>query len=188
MNTALTVGLITASVTAIGWVVTYLLTSRSQQAARVHAAELERVEDQLAKLYGPLAVEVIAGAASFQDLLTQLNRPTVFVTGRELSDDDLELWLFWVDNDLMPRNEVIQNLIAGNAHLLDGPIPVSLLEYLEHFGSWRIRHLRWKQQNRPYSWHSDTPFPDSFRTDVLRTFDSLRARQRDLLRRNFGRR
>jgi len=187
MNTALAVALITALVTATGWVVTYTLTSRSQQAARVHAAELERVDNQLAKLYGPLAVQVIAGDASFQDLLRQLNRPMVFLPKKPLSEEELELWLFWVDNDLMPRNEVIQNIVATNAHLFDGPMPTSFREYLEHFGSWRIRHLRWKQESRPYSWHSETPYPATFNSDVLQTLDSLRQRQRVLLRRRSGR-
>ncbi len=111
-------------------------------------------------MYGPLAFLVLEGQESFRDLLRTLGRTSVFPTDRALTDAELEFWLFWVDTDLMPRNERIQELLSNNAHLIHGgSMPLSYQRFIEHYHAWRVRHLRWKLHGVSYSWHSSTNYP-----------------------------
>ncbi|WP_052867428.1 hypothetical protein [Streptomyces niger] len=102
-------------------------------------------------------------------------------SGGTLSGAQLDTWLFWVDNDLMPRNRAIQNLLAAKAHLIDAAhMPASYLAFLDHHNSWHVSHLRWKEEGVPYRWHSRTPWPEEFACDVITAFENLKQRQEEL--------
>src|SRR5215472_1271389 len=105
MEPAITVAVIAAIVSGIGWIVNYVLSSRSDRSRVRQASRLAHIQQQLELLYGPLAFLVLEGRRSFTDLLDKLGRRYVFIaSGSELPPNDLDLWLFWVDHELMPRN------------------------------------------------------------------------------------
>jgi hypothetical protein len=177
-SATLIVGIVAASVTAIGWLVNHLVTAANDRRKQHATAQLAHVERQLEKLYGPLLFLVHEGAASFRDLLGTLGRSYVFTADQPLSEQELELWLFWVDHDLFPRNAAIQGLLSAQAHLIVGDeIPSSYLAFIDHYNSWRITHLRWKAEKVPYGWSSRTTWPADFSTDVIATFARLKQEQ-----------
>jgi hypothetical protein len=136
----------------------------------------------LSELYGPLAFLVLEGQGSFRDLLRTLRRTSVFIGGYELPPDELSLWLFWVDHDLLPRNAAIQALLSSKAHLIDAEaIPPSVTAFIEHYNTWRVSHLRWKEEQVPYTWHSKTNYPTAFADDVLSTFNRLKREHATLV-------
>ena len=184
MNTSLVVGIIAASVTLIGWLVNHILTGQRDRRNQHLAASLKFVERQLEELYGPLAFLIMEGRRTFQDLLETLGRDYVFDEKDSLSDGDLKLWLFWVENDFFPRNEKIQQLLMTKTHLIEGnKVPSSFLKFLEHHNSWKVLHLRWQKDGVKYSWHSKINWPASFEKDALRTFNSLKAEHDRFLKR-----
>lgn len=144
-NPALLVAAITAAVAVAGWVVNYVLTGRNERRRREAEAQLKHTEKQLEELYGPLAFLVIEGQCTFADLLDSLGRRHVFTEGDKLNETDLETWLFWAENDLMPRNEKIQEILTAKTHLIEGhEMPAVYKAFLDHHNSWKINHLRWK--------------------------------------------
>ena len=124
-------------------------------------------------LYGPLAFLIYEGRRTWNDLLEKLGREHVFM-GHKLEQKELDLWLYWVDHDFMPRNYEIKNLLASNAHLIDGAeLPPSYITFLDHHNSWYVEHQRWKEQGIQYSWHSKVNWPDDFEKEVIVTFERL---------------
>jgi hypothetical protein len=181
-NPALLVAAITAAVAVTGWVVNYVLTGRSERRRREAEAQLKHSEKQLEELYGPLAFLVIEGRRTFADLLGALGRGFVFLKEEELYEDDLKTWLFWAENDLMPRNEKIQEILMAKTHLIEGnEMPEVYKAFLDHHNSWKINHLRWKTDGTKYGWHSRTGWPGDFEDDILSTFARLKARHAALL-------
>jgi hypothetical protein len=182
MEPAITVAVIAAAVSAVGWIVNYILTSRSERERTRLTSRLNHVEKQLEFLYGPLAFLVYEGRQTWEDLLHKLGRNHVFVAGHELPQQELDLWLFWVEHDFMPRNLTIKNLLASNAHLIDGAeLPRSYIEFLNHHNSWQIQHQRWKEQDIEYSWHSDINWPGAFEDEVVSTFTRLMKEHETLI-------
>jgi hypothetical protein len=174
MEPAITVAVIAAAVSAVGWIVNYILTSRSERERARLTSRLTRIERQLEFLYGPMAFLVYEGEQTWKDLLRKLGRANVFIRGQELPQQELDLWLFWVDHDFMPRNLAIKNLLASNSHLIDGSeLPLVYIEFLNHHNSWHIQHQRWKEQGVSYAWHSEVNWPKEFTEQVIFTFRRL---------------
>jgi hypothetical protein len=181
VNTTLRVALIAASVTVIGWMVNYLLSSNHERKRARLAAQLAHVEKQLAELYGPLAFLIYEGRATFEDLLQTVDRRYLFIDNKPLSDAEVRMWLFWVDEDLMPRNAAIQALLSSKSHLIDAEnLPESYVAFLDHYNSWRVTHSRWTKQGVEYSWHSKVNWPSEFDADVLETFRRLKRTHAEL--------
>ena len=175
--------LVAATAAAVGWFVSYLLTTISAKRSLKQAAALKYIERQLEELYGPLAFLILEGRQTFHELLASLGRNFVFTGGDPLPDHELKTWLFWVENDFLPRNERIKTLLSTKTHLLAGAdIGKSYLAFLDHYDSWYINHLRWQKEGFAYSWRSKINWPESFEQEVLDTFRELKNRHADLLR------
>jgi len=178
------IALIAAIVTIIGWLVTHILQVRRDEGRRRVDALLRFTERQLDELYGPLALLVVEGRRTYLDLLDVVGRDKVFQDGQDLSPTDLAAWMFWAENDFIPRNEKIKQLLITKTHLIEGTsLPESYLRFLNHHNSWIIQHLRWKRDGVAYSWHSRIDWPKEFETDVLNTFAALKVRHTELIKR-----
>jgi hypothetical protein len=179
---AVTTAIIAGAVSVVGWFTNSLLSSRADRIHARLAAQLSYVERQLAELYGPLAFLLYEGNASFADLLNTLGRSYVFKGGAPLPKPELQLWLFWVDHDLMPRNAAMQSLLENRSHLIEGSaLPDSYVAFLDHYNSWRVRHERWKLEGIEYSWHSNINWPMQFEVDVIKTFHRLKLKHTALV-------
>jgi hypothetical protein len=174
--------LVAGSVAVVGWFVSYAFTTVSNIVSSKRAAALAHVEKQLEELYGPLAFLVLEGEQTFHELLDALGRRYVFDSNDKISAEDLKLWLFWAENDFMPRNLTIKTLLSQKTHLLyDSKMVASYLQFLNHHNSWMIRHLRWQKEQVEYSWHSNINFPSKFAEDVLTAFSELQKEHLRLL-------
>jgi len=183
MDTPLLVATITVAVSIIGWLVNHVLSGYRDRHNQQLVASLKYIEQQLEELYGPLAFLVLEGRRTFKDLLETLGRNCVFLEGKSLPKDELKLWLFWVENDFFPRNEKIKELLMAKTHLIEGTkIPESYLSFLDHHNSWKINHLRWQKEGVEYSWHSKINWPLEFEQDILLTFEKIKARHAEFLK------
>lgn len=174
MQPAITVAVIAATVSIIGWIVNYALSLKSERERGRLVARLSHVERQLELLYGPLAFLVYEGRRSFLDLLDKLGRNYIFRDNEQLRPDELEIWLFWVDHEFIPRNIAIKNLLSSRTHLVMGNnLPPSYIRFLDHHNSWYIEHQLWKERQVPYVWHSKVNWPREFEDDVISAFEHL---------------
>ena len=182
MDAAFIAAILAAVISVVGWLVNYILTGLADRRNQRLSASLKHIERQLEELYGPLALLILEGKRTFKDLTETLGRGFVFIEDRDLPEDELNTWLFWVENDFFPRNEKIKELLTTKTHLIEGErIPESYLAFLDHYNSWKISHLRWQREGVEYSWHSRVNWPRDFDQDVLSTFEQLKARHATLL-------
>ena len=182
MNPAILVAAIGAAVTAMGWLVTGILTQRREERKARTEASLRYVERQLEELYGPLAALLYEGRQIFSDLLQSYGRTYVFRQGEDLPEEELRTWLFWTEHSFLPRNRAIRDLLTAKSHLVNGSqFPESYVAFFQHESSWSIHHQRWLKEQVPYSWHSSVNWPVQFEREVLATFESLKARHAELL-------
>jgi hypothetical protein len=173
MNTALIVAILGAVVTALGWLITNILSTSTERRHQRLIAQVEFTRQQLEELYGPLAFLVLEGEQSERDLRE--------IIGSDLWDNDpieedkLKTWLFWVENDFFPRHQKIVALLSSKTHLIEGEsISKSFLAFVSHSHSWKIKHERWQKQGIAYSWHSKVRYPLGFNKEVLSTFEYLK--------------
>lgn len=147
--------LIAATIAGTGWIVNYILSGRSDRINKELEISISYIETQLEELYGPLAMMILEGRRTFQDLLDALGRNYVFYGNDRLPPEEFETWILWSENVFMPRNRIIRDLIIQKTHLIDGRyIPDSWIQFLEHHNSWIIAHERWKATSVEYSGHS----------------------------------
>lgn len=183
MDATLLIALIGALVTALGWLVTNLLSESAEKHRRRLIYQTKFIRQQLNQLYGPLAFLLLEGRQTFQALADTLGREHLIDSDVEtFSKAELQAWLFWIDADFFPRNEKIKQLLAKSTHLIEGGIvPESFLIFLDHYNSWKISHDRWLKEGVAYRWHSKIDWPEQFETDVLDTFHTLKQRHARLM-------
>lgn len=182
MDIKLQLALLTASVTVLGWAINHIFLTHRDRKNQKREALLRYTEKQLEELYGPLAFLIIEGKRTFTDLLEIFGRKHVFLDNQPLSEDEYKTWLFWAENDFLPRNDKIKNLLMNKTHLIEGnEVPDSYIKFLDHCNSWQINHRRWEKENKEYSWRSKIDWPKEFSHDVLETFKSLRERHAALI-------
>src|SRR5215831_1851597 len=110
VDTTLTIAILGAAVSVIGGVANYIISTGADKRRHSLKSQLEFRKQQLEELYGPLAFLVLEGEQSFRDLLEVLGRSYVFDENDQISEEDLKTWLFWVEDDFLPRNERIIDL------------------------------------------------------------------------------
>jgi hypothetical protein len=174
---------------AIGWIVNHILSEYRDRRNQQLAASLKYTERQLEELYGPLAFLVWEGRRTFQDLKETLaelrgKKPEDMKYIFPLShENELNLWLFWVENDFFPRNEKIQQLLMTKTHLIEGArMPNSYLEFLDHHNSWKMDHLRWKKDKIEYSLTSKINWSEQFEKDIIVIFERLKTQHTKFLK------
>lgn len=181
MNASFIVAIITTWIALLGWIINHFLTARREKYNQRLAVHLKYVERQLEELYGPLAFLLIEKNQSSIDFVEALGREPVFEGENSLKDDELDLWLFWVEKDFLPGTEEMRNLLMTKTHLIVGSkMPTSYLEFLNYHNSWKMRHLLWQEKGIKYIWRSEMGFPVSFSEEVLKTFTNLKNQHNKL--------
>lgn len=183
MDTPLLVATIAASISIVGWIINHILSGYRDRHNHQLVASIKFTERQLEELYGPLNFLILEGRRTFLDLLELLGRNHVFLRNKPLSEEELKLWLFWVENDFLLRNKKIKNLLMTKTHLIEGTeMPSSYISFLDHYNSWNINHLRWQKEGIEYSWHSKINWPKEFDEDIISTFKKLKHRHSKFLK------
>src|SRR5260370_303364 len=90
MNPTVIAAVVAATVAAVGWFVSYLLTTISARRSLRQTAALKYIERQLEELYGPLAFLILEGRQTFLELLASLGRDYVFTGDQPLPDKEFQ--------------------------------------------------------------------------------------------------
>ena len=178
MDTALLIAIFGAIVTALGWLVNAFVERRRQRLL----SQLDYTKQQLEELYGPLAFLLLEGQQSATHFAAIFGGIDIRAQRSDLSEHELALWNFWVENDFFPRHEQIKTLISSKTHLIEGEkVPKSFLAFVEHHNSWLMDHKRWQQQEVNYPGYSKIAWPGEFDEEVLSTFGMLKKRHAILI-------
>jgi hypothetical protein len=166
---------------ALGYITTAANALRSQQ----HRARVDRVNEQLKSLYGPLLACVTASKSSYDAMLRQAgaSSPAEF-RARVRADPDgpaARAYRSWVRVVLMPLSETAAQTVMQRADLLEGSeISPLLLQLVAHVSAYRVILKSWEQGDQ-LTEHSHIPYPEQLEQWVSNLFDELKRRQSGLL-------
>lgn len=176
---------------AVGYITTALHTLRAQQ----HRARVDRVNEQLKALYGPLLACVTASKSAYVAMLDQAASrhqdhlahnqnsfsPKEFAAACRADPQGAvaETHRRWVREVLLPLSERAARTIMERADLLEGSeISPLLLQLVAHVSAYRVILRRWEEGDYQ---RSAIPYPDELKQWASESFDMLKQRQSALL-------
>src|SRR5947209_5880119 len=118
MDVTLAVALLGAVVTALGWLISHILSASSENRRQRLISQMKFTKQQLEELYGPLAFLILEGRQTARDLLDALNWDYTSHKEGPLTEQESQIWFFWVENDFFPRNQKIKELLSNKTHLI----------------------------------------------------------------------
>jgi hypothetical protein len=145
---------------------------------------LDRINNQLRLLYGPLYASDLAAREVWQAFWRKMDRdpknPNLRL--RKLTEAEMSEWRTWVTEVFMPLNERMERAIVENADLFVGnEIPQGLLLLCAHVASYKALRARWKAGDiSEASPPIDYPAKE-FRAHIQSTFLALKNEQASLL-------
>ena len=166
----------------IGYISTALHTLRAQQ----HRGRVERVNQQLRELYGPLLACVTASKASYDAMLSQAKRdgiePEKFRQRMRAnpSGPAAAAYREWVKAVLMPLSEQAARRVIDRADLLEGSgMEPHLMQLVAHVSAYKVVMARWAEGSTTD--FSAMPYPDGILDWINESYAMLKQRQADLL-------
>jgi hypothetical protein len=126
--------IITASVGLVVAVLGYVFTYRNSRRLNERQDQLARINEQLAKLYGPLLTLGYASNSAWLTFATKYvdDRPAFF-SGPDRTEEEIKTWVSWMQTVFMPINRRVYETIVVNGHLLvEEEVPDVLLRFCAH--------------------------------------------------------
>ncbi|GAB4822370.1 hypothetical protein N2152v2_009416 [Parachlorella kessleri] len=164
-----------------GWMFTYYNTKRTDE----RKAQIERVNDQVKLLYGPLLACVHATRAAYSAMVKQ-HSPNGTVEGFQKARHDNpsgaegQAYRKWMKEVLQPLNQKAKDVIVNFMNLLDTPtVHPLLLQLVAHVSAYSVILKRW-EEGAVDEW-SVVPYPDKLLEHVEREFLKVKKKQADLL-------
>lgn len=163
-----------------GYVATYL----NNLAINVRKDRLERVNRQLAELYGPLYALSRATDISREAFRQKYHPGKSFLPADAIKSDEIRTAvMLWMSEVFMPFNMTMEKVVVEHADLLIGSeMPQCLLDLCAHVASHRVIIKRWESGDLS-EYTALVPFP---REDLLKyaeeSFRQLKREQMQLLK------
>jgi hypothetical protein len=110
-------------------------------------AQIQEVDKQIEKLYGPLYAYAVASRRAWEDLSGKYRpeKPLYFDDDDMPSAQLIEIWRRWIREVFMPMNVKMESAIIDNAQLLDGnKIYPCFLDLISHVESYKATIASWK--------------------------------------------
>jgi hypothetical protein len=145
------VGVTGIGLTYRGWRVVYENNVKLEKQKRDHALEFDRrktdqklLEDQIEKLYAPLATLCRARQAAMDELANLQGRSGGYFDGTLLTSEQMQAWRTWRIEVFVPMLLQMQDTILKNAHLLDpGEMPESFTQLMGHVAAYKAIIKQW---------------------------------------------
>src|SRR5258708_40120115 len=104
----------TIGLALFGYFATYLNNLRLAR----RKERLDLIERRLNEFYGPLYVASVAADLGYRTLLNRLHRRTIFDPNDPPTEEQLQEWRSWIKLVLVPLDNIPEQLILHNAHLI----------------------------------------------------------------------
>jgi hypothetical protein len=183
MNVELLSIIATIGLALFGYFVTYLYNLRLAR----RKERLELIERRLNEFYGPLFVASVAADLGYKTLLSRLHRRTVFDPNDPPTKEQLQEWRSWIKLVLVPLDDIREQLILHNAHLIrENEMPDCLMQFVAHVYTYRAVLTNWDEaDNSRYEAPGDAP--QELYDYAVQSYRELKAAQLSLIGVKIGR-
>lgn len=165
-----------------GWVFTYFHKRRTD----ARAAKLERANQQLRCLYGPLYARLRASSAVWNAFVENYwpahGQRGYFTRGVKTTDEEKARWRIWMEEVFEPFHAGIEKLIIDHMDLFeDEEFPQAFVDALAHIAAYKAVFRQWKDGD--YSEHTSVcNYPAVDLMNVVEpTYLKLRNEQKKLI-------
>ncbi len=170
---------VTVALAFIGYLITYANNLRLSQ----RKERLDRINRQLAELYGPLFALTYASEMAWRAFRSK-HRPgrAYFGEGEPPTDEELKVWRLWMSTVFMPNNVKMYEIIQSKSDLLvESDMPKCLLELCTHVTTYQAVIKKWEDND--FSEHTSLiEYPtQSLLEYTQRSFQRLKAEQEELI-------
>lgn len=148
-------------------------------------AQIDRINDQVRLLYGPLLACVHATRAAFSAMVKQ-HSPNGTVQGlrKAIKENprggEAQAYRKWMKEVLQPLNQKAKDVVVNRLDLLDTPsVHPLLLQYVAHVSAYSVILKRWEEG--AFEEWSVVPYPDKLLEYVEREFLKVKRKQAQLL-------
>jgi hypothetical protein len=157
----------------LGYAITYLYNLRLVR----RKERLELIERRIDEFYGPLFVASVAADLGYRTLLTRLHRRSVFDPEDPPTQEQLQEWRTWIKIVLVTLDDLREQLILHNAHLVrEDEMPECLLRFVSHVYTYRALIVNWDElDNSLYELNADVP--QAIYDYAVRSYRELKAEQ-----------
>ena len=179
--------LVTIGLAFAGYVATYA----SNRLLAQRQARLERINNQLSNLYGPLLADQAFGKAAWEVYVETSRRigPMWWDADREPNGEQSRLWQTWVEKVFQPTNRrMIECVKANAALLLEDKMPGCLIHVAENLAAYDVLAVRWGEPEFVATRKEDLVPPERFlfkgeelEDYVRKGFTTLKQAQQELL-------
>ena len=171
MTTPVLAALVSAIITALGWVVAYRFTRLRNDRVRGQELRVKHLERQIEEFYGPLhsLVEQIMVTNDVQESVLTRHRRTA------LSPDEKARVRRLLHNEYFrPLHDQIAVILRSKLYLVEGvALPDSFYAYLKHTNQERVQADLWQKEGLDTSHVSGQPSPDAFPTELRAGLNKL---------------
>lgn len=164
----------------VGYFVTYFNNLRLAR----RAERLSLLNQQINELYGPLYVVTQTSGVLANALQEKMRiKGSVNIDDDAPKDDsDLSEWRLWVENVFIPYNQILQDIILNNAHLIrEQEYPRCLKLFCAHEASLRVVVEKWKKSDFSEK-TSMLNFPTEVNRYAEQSFKELKKEQLSLIK------
>lgn len=177
-----------------GWIIPYRQKIRFEKKQRLYDEERERlqwekelIDDQISKLYGPLAELIEEQRIRWELIKYQLGREYIFSKDTfklsDLSEEDRRIWMHFVDEYKIPTQNKMIAILRSNQHLIyKSEKPTGYKAFMEYSLGWEMLDNQ-KRNGVPnyYEYYYRFNYPIEFDHYVLNTLKHLQQRQGELI-------
>lgn len=143
---------------------------------------LEYINNQIEKLYGPLFILDSVGTASYNTFIKRIGRESDPQLEKPLSQIELEEWVVWVKDIFMPLNLEKEKIIKSNPHLLiEKSTPKPILDFISHVTVYKIVIKRWGVGDFKEI-YSLIDYPSDFSAYITDSYNVLKTKQESYLK------
>lgn len=143
---------------------------------------LEYVNSQIEKLYGPLHILDSVGTTSYNTFIEKIGRGEDPQLEEPLSEAELKEWILWVENVFMPLNLEKEKILKNHPHLLvEKVIPQPILDFISHVTVYKVVMKKW-EVNDYSEIYSLIDYPTEFGSYVTEVYGVLKTKQEAYLK------
>jgi len=163
----------------------YLFTYYNSKLSKEREAQIDRVNEQVRDLYGPLLSCITASRSAYEAMMRQHSpdgTPESFIkaTRQDPEGPEAKAYRHWMKEVLQPLNEKAVDAIVNHIDLLESNhVEPLLLKLVAYVNTTKVLMSRWEGGN--YSEWSAISYPDELLQYVQLEFKKIKERQAALL-------
>lgn len=181
MDAIAIISLLSVAVTVLLAFINYWMQKQQELELARRKERLELIDRMINQFYGPLYIATRAGERAHKSLKDKLGKTDLFPPNELPNERVLAEWRTWVQSVFVPLNQVREDVILHNAHLIrETELPQCLLDFIAHASAYKAMVAKWNNGHTS-EYIPILGFPKEIAEYSERSYLALKAEQAELI-------